>query len=166
LTPESKSEQPADLRGAVEAATEQLRKAQETPPPQQEPRTPFLTRPPVVGVVTLAFLAVVAWNIVRLRTEPPLPTAEEGARAVPAAMYVAAQTIETFRDEHGRLPATLEEAGLPPGEFQYSVDGDQYHLAMEGGGQTEEFQSQDGMEALLEALAFPDGVPGMEGGTR
>ena len=45
---------------------------------------------------------------------------------------VATQAVEAFREEHGRLPRSLEEAGLSDDLLEYELRGDGYTLRASG----------------------------------
>ncbi len=134
---------------AVEAATHRVKEAQAARDVEEEPRSPFLTRPPVVIVVVLAFLAVVAWNLVLLRRGPPTPTPAQEEVFLPISLLVASRAVEAFREEHGRLPGSLAEVNLPPDAFDYRVEGEEYVLRAVGAHMTEEYHSSQGVEGLL-----------------
>lgn len=71
-------------------------------------------------------LAISAWlwlfppAILRLDPPAPQPVAEEEA-ALRFTMYVQAQRIGAFRQENGRLPETLDEAGPPLPHMEYTI---------------------------------------------
>jgi hypothetical protein len=51
---------------------------------------------------------------------PPQPLAQEEA-ALRFTMYVQAQRIKAYQEEHGQLPGTLDEAGPPLPGMRYTV---------------------------------------------
>lgn len=57
-----------------------------------------------------------------LRVEPPAPQpVEQEEAALRLTMYAQAQRIAVFREEHGRLPESLEEAGPPLPNMGYAI---------------------------------------------
>lgn len=120
-----------------------------------EPANPFLARVPVVAIVSLLFVTVVAHNVQAWTPDPvPQPVAMQ-QRTAQVSLLVAGQRIEAFRDENGRLPTSLEEAGLPGAGLQYEVDGDSYRLVVPGEGGAPPravFQSEDGPANLVRSL--------------
>jgi hypothetical protein len=135
-------EQEAMIRAANEAS--------------EKPPKPYLARVPVVAIVALLFSTVVAHNVRAWTPDPVDQTVALQDRADQVSLLVAAQRIEAFRREEGRLPASLEEAGLADDAYEYRVDGTRYELrlAEEGGGQ-EVYESETGPEALVRRLAEP-----------
>lgn len=102
---------------ALEEAERQKRK---------RPRGPYWL------VAVLAVLAAWLWlfppGILRLEAPPEQPVAEEEA-SLRFTMYLQAQRIKAFRDEQGRLPETLDEAGPPlPGMEYTRLNTDLYQL--------------------------------------
>ena len=75
-----------------------------------------------VGVL----LIITAWlwlfppAFLRLDPPEPQPVAQEEA-ALRFTMYIQAQRIKAFRQEHNRLPENLEEAGPPLPGMRYTV---------------------------------------------
>jgi len=126
---------------------------------KSEPVTPFLTRVPVVAIVALIFGTVVTQNVRAWTPEPVHQPVAAQARANQLSVLVASQEVERFREEHGRLPASLEEVGLPVDAYEYVVAGEQYQLrpagsrAGESPGST--YDSRTGPADVLRALAEP-----------
>ncbi|MFQ5535975.1 MAG: hypothetical protein ACE5GJ_00865 [Gemmatimonadota bacterium] len=117
-------------------------------------RKPVLSRPPVVFALGVIFAVVVAWNVAVWRAPPaPLPPAVEEA-STQVSLMVASQIVEAFRQEHGRLPATLEEAGLPPGTFSYRVEGDEYILETVDAAVDARFDSREGPVSILRSMGM------------
>ena len=85
-----------------------------------------LAKPIALGIV---FLGVMVWNVFLLqsRAEPLSPV--ETRRSEGVLVFVATQAVEGFEAEHGRLPASLEEAGIDTPGLVYSVDPDGFSVA-------------------------------------
>ena len=94
---------------ALEEAERQKRKRQ---------RTPYW--PVAVLLVITAWLWIFPPAFLRLDPPPPQPIEQEEA-ALRFTMYVQAQRIKAFREESGRLPGSLEEAGQPLPDMRYTV---------------------------------------------
>lgn len=123
-----------------------------------EPRSPFLARVPVVAIVSMLFVTVVAHNIRAWTPDPvPQPVAMQ-ERTSQVSLLVASQRIESFQDQHGRLPASLEEAGLHAENLQYQVEGDSFRLiapAPAPGAPPAVYESEAGAAAIVRQLAEP-----------
>ncbi|MGH7659080.1 MAG: hypothetical protein ACREL6_12675 [Gemmatimonadales bacterium] len=79
---------------------------------------------------------------------PPSPAVQEAGTRY--ALYLQAQQVERFRREHGRLPATLEEAGEPIRGVEYEVDGDGAWVMLAGPAGAElRLTSADTLDAFL-----------------
>lgn len=71
-------------------------------------------------------LVLVAWlwlfppAILRLDPPAPQPVEQEEA-ALRLTMYAQAERIAAFREEHGRLPESLAEAGPPLPNMRYAI---------------------------------------------
>jgi hypothetical protein len=109
-----------------------------------------------VVIVSLLFVTVVAHNVRAWTPDPvPQPVVMQ-QRTAQVSLLVAGQRIEAFRTEHGRLPTSLEEAGLPSTNLQYSVDGDRYQLVVPGAEASSPravYDSDSGVEAIVRDLA-------------
>ena len=93
---------------------------------QKQRRAPYW--PVAVLLVIAAWLWLFPPAFLRLDPPPPQPIAQEEA-ALRFTMYVQAQRIRAFREEAGRLPETLEEAGPPlPGMSYIVLQSDLYQL--------------------------------------
>lgn len=114
-----------------------------------------LTRAPLVVALSVAFSAVVVWNVRVWSPAPdPLPAPVQ-ERALGISLLVATQMVEQYREDRGVLPETLEEAGIPPAAFTYRRDGDEYELFASEGGVTVRYDSLDGPRSLLDRLGAP-----------
>ena len=93
---------------------------------QKQRRVPYW--PVAVLLVITVWLWLFPPGFLRLDPPPPQPIAQEEA-ALRFTMYVQAQRIKAFRQEQGRLPETLEEAGPPlPGMSYIVLQNDLYQL--------------------------------------
>lgn len=124
------------------------------------PAPPALTRGPVVAVVSVAFAAVVAWNVANW-SQPPEPVARPvQEQALKVSLLAARQVIESFRERTGRLPIDLAEAGIPESTYTYRVRGlGQYELFASDAGVAVRYDSEDGAESLLRRLEDLQPIP-------
>ena len=129
------------------------------------PRNPFLTSGLGLCLVTVVFAGVMFYNIRLYRAQPEPLAPEEAEMASGLSLMIATQAVEAFRDEHGRLPASLAELGFPEGTVKYRVEGDEYELgAPQGsGGDTVRFSSEQGPLGILQEMGLtlgePTGIP-------
>ncbi len=86
---------------------------------------------PLIAVAAVALAVVIAWNV-RVLTAPPkdIPIQEE----VHLAWFVAdaAEAIQDFRADEGRLPTIAEAAEITEDDVTYTLTGDAYSLSIEG----------------------------------
>jgi len=95
---------------------------------KKEPR-PSGPRGGLLIILFLGLMGVVGYNVTAFRSAP-LPVSEARARTSDRLTTLAATAaVRSFRAEHGRWPATLEEAGMPGSELVYRVTGDTFQLA-------------------------------------
>jgi hypothetical protein len=129
----------AEVRGARRPASERAKPVN---------RAVFLGLGSLFGVILV-------WNIWLLRRPlPELPPEErEVVRGV--ALFAAAQRIEAFRVENGRLPAGLDELGLEDAGLIYTVVEDRYRLDEEGAALSEGHRDEEDPIAILESLGLP-----------
>ena len=103
---------------AEQAARKEIRR-------QPEPR-PTTTWRRVATTVVLSLLALYVWIAVPswVVPDPPPPVpAEREEAGLRMAVYLQAQQVRLFREERGRLPDVLEEAGEPmPGVRYERID--------------------------------------------
>ena len=121
-----------------------------------EAKTPILARPPVVVGVTLVFAAMMFFNLRSSGREvPQLPPEAERASAQVSVM-VATQALQAYRDEHGELPASLEDVGLSEELYDYDPGTDgHFELRTTIGGATVRYDSREGVESLLRSMGRP-----------
>ncbi len=119
-----------------------------------------LTRAPFVAAVALVFGAVATWDYLTLTREPePLPPSEARS-SLQVSVMVVTQAVEAYREEHGTLPASLDELGLPPGAagiLEYHRNGKDYEVTGMMGAHRIRFRSEEGPLSLLQRLGPPDG---------
>lgn len=115
------------------------------------PAPPLLTRGPVMAGLAVAFVGVVAWNVV-VWSPPaePLPPTEARASLNVGAL-AAQQAVEQYREEHGVLPSSLQELGFPE-ELRIEATRDGYRIVGEGGGASVVLGGDESPEALLRQL--------------
>ena len=91
--------------------------------------------------------------------DPPPPLAEqEQARAL--GVRLQAVQIEQFREQHGRLPANLEEVGpVLPGVAFHPEDGGAFSLEVPGGGGIVDFRPGASDSATFEGLQLERAEP-------
>ncbi len=152
----------SDIQESVNAAMEHVAETQSAPRPEVKDVRPFLSRPWVVVSVFGLFVGVVAWNI-SVWNAPPAPLSpEEAARAEQITLFTASRLVEAFREEEGRLPASLAVVGLAEAGLVYQVQGENYTLRVSparGGAVLQSSQGDSALLAHLENLA-------REGGSR
>jgi hypothetical protein len=93
--------------------------------------TPRRIRLVVLG--TLLAATVVGAGYLSLRPRPPLPPQEQEADLRWAVARVVGQ-VETFRNEHGRLPAAQDLYGLLSDAVVYVREGSHYRVIGDRGG--------------------------------
>jgi hypothetical protein len=59
-------------------------------------------------VLVPVFVALTAWNVIRMTRSPEVATPAEMAAATRFSIYLVAQEVEAYRREHGMLPSSLE----------------------------------------------------------
>lgn len=131
------------LLQAAEAAVGQARPRHGGPAVRQ-------TRWGVVGWGLLLLAVLIGW-LVRTRPEwvfapPPIVEAPEiTAASMRLALVRERQRVHRYREQHGRLPATLAEAGgtIPNIEIAASPDGSYLLRAVEGHAVLELHSSED-----------------------
>ena len=134
MTPDVPQGQGSSRVEARQAVVDILRKQADLAVAEARPSPPRRDHRPVV-LITLAAVSAVLW----LSDLPFMHTAD-GAPLDPAArvanerfsLFLQTQRVEQFRVVHGRLPATLQEAGdpfqgvhyqpYPDGSYRVSLD--------------------------------------------
>lgn len=108
------------VAAVLKHAKERDEAAQKRTAPQQQPR--WLLPLGINLAVFAAYLLIWSpdWVIINRIAPPP---AEEQLTNRRFGVYMAASRIEGFRMNQGRLPRTLEEAGVPGDELDYTVIG-------------------------------------------
>lgn len=117
-------------------------------------RRDSLALPIVLGVV---FSGVMAWNVVSFRSSAAPLSPVEARRSEGVLVFVATQAVEGFEVEHGRLPVSLDEAGIEASGLVYSVRPDGFSIASVASG-TEgaavEFEQGDQVDGFLMGLGI------------
>jgi hypothetical protein len=123
------------------------------------PRKPLLTRPPVVAAVAVGFLAMLALNLFNFRRSPPQPPIQVQEATAQVSLLLAVHMIQTFQEEHGQLPGSLDDIGLSADEFTYSITGGGHFLVVAGRGEaTFLYDSREGPENILGDIPLPGGT--------
>jgi hypothetical protein len=119
---------------------------------ERDDRPPLLTRAYVLIPLVLLFLGVWGWNIAQWGAPPEaLPPAEE-ENVQRVSLFVASRVIESYRSEHGRLPVSLEEAGLTHPAMEYRREGEIYTIQVRGDHGSRTYRSSEGPDDLLADL--------------
>lgn len=119
-----------DWNQAIAQATEHVEErshAAEEAATRQRPRS----EGPLIAVASVALTLVIMWNV-RVLSAPPkdIPIQEE----VHLAWFVAdaAEAIQDFRADEGRLPTAAEAAEITEDDVTYSLVDDTYLLSIDG----------------------------------
>lgn len=144
--PSSGSEYASTLRAVMERAAEVDSGEQPAPP-----RRTRLTSGPVVAALAVAFVSVIAWNVVRWRARPVAPPPDEARASLDVSLLAATQAVEAYRAEHGTLPASLQELGFPEGMRLEATDTGFVIVARVGDSDVR-FDGAEGIEGVLERL--------------
>jgi len=117
---------------------------------------PLLSRPPVVASVFIVFVGVMVFNLQSSRRKiPPIPPQAEAAAAQISVM-IGTQVVEAYREEHGELPASLEDVGLEDEAYVYSRSSDgHFELGAAVGSTRVRYDSREGPVSLLRAMGLP-----------
>jgi hypothetical protein len=109
--------------------------------------------PQLIGLGISTALAVYVWfgSPAWLEPDPiPLPPVEVEAATLRLEMFIQAQAIEHYRENNGRAPAFLEEAGpVRPGVEYRRVDAQSYVLHGQGERIRLTYMSRDSLLAFL-----------------
>lgn len=95
---------------------------------ERGPAKPFLARPAVVGALMVVFVAILAVDVYVLTRPPVPPTTVELESSARIETAVAALKIETFKEENGRYPESLAEAGIQLTGIEYTRTTQGYRL--------------------------------------
>jgi hypothetical protein len=87
-------------KDAAEAAERASQRRQ--PPRRRQPRRWLVVLVPV-------FVALTAWNVIRLTRSPEVATPGEEAASARFSVYLVAQEVEAYRRANGALPSSLED---------------------------------------------------------
>jgi hypothetical protein len=109
-------------------------------------------------VLAPVFVALTAWNVIRLTRSPELVTPTEEAAAIRFSIYLVAQEIEGYRREHGVLPPSLEEINADIEGVTYSPADTGYVLSGTAAGETITYRSGADLTPFWSAYdALPQG---------
>lgn len=150
----------AEYADSVQEVLERAAEAEAARGQKSTPSNPALSSGPVLGGVALVFAAVVFYNVQAL-SGPAVPvTPEEAEVSSGISVMIATQAIEAYREEHGRLPESLEELGFPTGSLNYQVEGDTYRLIVSvDGHEPVEFSPEEEPLRILEEMGVTLGRP-------
>lgn len=158
------SQVPEELREAIETASRYLGIAEGAPGDGAKAPTapPFLVQYdssvrrwiwPLLLVVALA-LTLGGAGYLLLRVRPPLPPHEEEVDLRWAVAHVVRQ-VETFRGEHGRLPAARDLYGLLSEAVSYEVVGNHYQVVGDWGGVRVEYDGSVPLDVWVKQTTYP-----------
>jgi hypothetical protein len=94
--------------------------AKRAAPPQKR-------RFPTMIVLLVLFTSFGVWNFIRITADPNVPVVQT-ERAARAQLFLVSSALDTWRNEQGRLPRSLEEAGLDMRGVSYVVTDGRYEL--------------------------------------
>jgi hypothetical protein len=114
----------ADVNAIVADLMEEVRQSSTGPAPKRK-LSPVLT-----AAVLMLLLAACAWIWVAPPTwlvppPPPAPSLAVREASMRVALVLHAQRVQTFRQQHGRLPLSAREAGLSDEDIAYRKIDDQ-----------------------------------------
>ena len=110
-------------------------------------KLPWLLALLVVGI------AVTAWNVIRLRRPVEVFTGAEQVASAEARLMLTSVAIAAFRDSAGRLPQSLDEAGLTDEEdVTYRLEDGLYRLIIQVQGRAIEYQSGEDISRLTRSF--------------
>jgi hypothetical protein len=87
---------------------------------------------PILVVIFIALTGFGAWNFLRI-TEPAAIPQDQSEAAARARLYLISSSLDAYRLERGRLPATLVEAGLDANGVSYNIESGRYTLVAQYG---------------------------------
>ena len=123
---EARGQQAADAVAAVlKHAAEKDRAAHERAAPKKQPKWML---PLGVNLGVLAVYLLIAppdWVVMNPVQPPDLAAQTESTQS---ALWLQAQRIESYRQQNGRLPDQLADAGSPVAGVEYVRQGDQFQL--------------------------------------
>lgn len=109
-------------------------------------KLPWLLALLVVGI------AITAWNVIRLRRPVEVFTGAEQIASAEARLMLTAVAISAFRDSAGRLPQSLDEAGLTDEDVSYRLEDGLYRLIIQVQGRAIEHQSGEDIGRLAKSF--------------
>lgn len=131
------SEAARDAVAAIVEKADERQKARaefEAEHPDNGPQKPFLARPAVAGSLMVMFVAILALDVYVL-TRPTLPpTNAEVESSARMETAVVALQLEAYKQQNGRYPDSLGDAGLELTGVAYVRTAEGYVLEAKGSG--------------------------------
>lgn len=84
-------------------------------------------RVPVLLFLFVLLAGFGTWNFLRITQPAELPVVQ-AERAARAQLFLIASSLDRYRQDQGRLPSSLEEAGLDATGVEYRLEGGRYLL--------------------------------------
>jgi hypothetical protein len=82
-----------------------------------------------LALTVLTAVSVYVWLAQPFNSAYPIPPVEvKDSHGLRQLMLAAAQVLEDYRQQNGRLPGSLEEAGIDVGPVSYQAKGSEYAL--------------------------------------
>ena len=89
-------------------------------------------RVPVLLCLLILLSGFGTWNFLRI-TRPPVLPAVQAEQAARAQLFLIASSLDRYREERGRLPVSLAQAGLDATGVEYRLEGGRYRLVARTG---------------------------------
>lgn len=116
------------------------------------PKKPFFARPAVAVTLMVAFAAILATNVYVLTRPTAPPTALEIESVARMETAAVALQIEAYKQEHGRYPASLSDAGIELIGVEYTRSAEGYVLQAKAEGTAVTHRADQDPEDLLSVL--------------
>ena len=110
------------------------------------------SRLPLLMAVLAVGIPVIAWNLIRLTRQVEVFTPAELQASAESRLLLTTVAIETFQDSAGRLPLSLDEAGLADDEVSYQLGTGRYTLTTHVEGRAIQYRSEESTDRLATAF--------------